>query len=136
MKIDRAFYLNENVIDVARSLLGKILIVRSNDNILKGMIVEVEAYSGAIDRASHAYKNKRTERTKIMFEQGGTVYVYLCYGIHHLFNIVTNQKGIADAVLIRAIQPITGINSTPKIRKGSLKLVNLANGPGKLSNAA
>lgn len=109
--------------------------VRSNGSVSGGVIVESEAYSGAVDKASHAFRNKLTNRTKTMFETGGIAYVYLCYGIHHLFNIVTNREGYADAVLIRAIQPVSGIKSILKRRNASKDSITLTNGPGKLSKA-
>ena len=100
------------------------------------MIVETEAYSGAVDKASHAYKNKMTKRTRVMFKEGGIAYVYLCYGIHHLFNVVTNLEGHPDAVLIRAIQPLDWIlNPGTILRKRSAVSVTLSNGPGKLTKA-
>jgi DNA-3-methyladenine glycosylase len=135
LKINREFYLDDDVTRIARHLLGKNLMVRSNGSVSGGIIVESEAYSGAVDKASHAFKNKLTGRTKTMFEMGGKAYVYLCYGIHHLFNIVTNREGYADAVLIRAIQPVTGINSILKRRNASTESITLTNGPGKLSKA-
>lgn len=136
VKLKSDFYLEEDVTKIARLLLGKNLMVKSGDHISGGTIVETEAYSGAVDRASHAYKNKLTERTKTMFEKGGRAYVYLCYGIHHLFNVVTNREGFPDAVLIRALQPLY----IPLISENSNgnrpeELVPLTNGPGKLSKA-
>ena len=128
-------YLSEKVTEVAKSLLGKSLIVRANGSLSSGMIVETEAYSGAVDRASHAYRNKLTDRTKIMYLQGGHAYVYLCYGIHNLFNIVTNHEGKPDAVLIRAIQPEKGINRMLHRRNTTRESITLTNGPGKLSMA-
>ncbi len=125
MKLDREFYLRDDVTKIARDLLGKNLMVRTNGSVLGGMIVESEAYCGAVDRASHAFKNKMTERTKVMFEEGGKAYVYLCYGIHHLFNIVTNIAGHPDAVLIRAIQPISGINNARQSAKISKDPITL-----------
>lgn len=135
MKLDKEFYINDDVTRIARQLLGKSLMVRSNGIVSGGLIVESEAYSGAIDKASHAFRNKRTDRTKTMFETGGIAYVYLCYGIHHLFNIVTNMEGHADAVLIRAIQPVSGMKSILKRRNASKDSITLTNGPGKLSKA-
>ncbi len=129
---------------IARSLLGKGLFTRigeavggsrSGGRLTGGIIVETEAYSGARDRASHAFGNRRTRRTEVMFREGGTSYVYLCYGIHCLFNIVTNVEGVPDAVLIRAIEPTRGINAMLK-RRGKAKLDRtLAAGPGSLCQA-
>ena len=95
---------------VSKKLLGKSLFTNISNNVTGGIIVETEAYCGIKDKASHAYNNKKTERTKTMFKGGGVCYVYLCYGIHFLFNIVTGKENIPNAVLIRAIEPIEGIN--------------------------
>lgn len=98
-------------------------------------IVETEAYGGITDKASHAYGNRRTARTEIMYANGGVGYVYLCYGIHHLFNVVTNRSGVPHAVLIRAAEPITGIAEMLR-RTGKQKLDNsLTSGPGNLTRA-
>ena len=108
--LDNSFYLNEDVIDVAQKLLGKVLVSFVGGHYTSGIIIETEAYKGAEDKASHAYLNKRTPRTEIMFGPGGFSYVYLCYGIHHLFNVVTNKEQIPHAVLIRNVIPIMGID--------------------------
>ena len=137
--LDNSLYLNEDVTDVARSLLGTYIISRKGGVLTSGMIVETEAYSGRNDKACHANNQKLTQRNAVMFEKGGLAYVYLCYGIHHLFNVVCNVKGMADAVLIRAIEPILGLEEikrrrNPKsIGKGKTKM--LTNGPGKLAQA-
>ena len=110
-KLNRNFYLEPDIIQISRKLLGKVLCTNFQGELTSGIIVETEAYAGINDKASHAYGNKKTHRTKIMYESGGVAYIYLCYGIHHLFNIVTNKKNIPHAILIRAIQPLTGINS-------------------------
>jgi len=99
------------------------------------MIVETEAYAGAGDRASHAFGNRRTARTEIKFGDGGSAYVYLCYGIHHLFNIVTNGKEVPHAVLIRAIEPLEGIETMLKRRRKEKLLPQLTAGPGAMSEA-
>src|SRR5262245_47889124 len=117
MKLREAFYQRENVLEVAQDLLGKVLVTSLNQQVCKASIVETEAYAGITDRASHAWNNRLTERTKMMYEVGGTAYVYLCYGIHHLFNVVTNVKGIPHAVLIRAVQPLEGEACMMKRRK-------------------
>ena len=109
MKLRKDFYIRENVVLIAQELLGKVLFTKMNGRITAGIITETEAYAGVTDRASHAYNNRRTERTEIMYSDGGTAYVYLCYGIHHLFNVVTNQKDTPHAVLIRAIKPFDEI---------------------------
>src|SRR5437868_461481 len=110
MKLKRDFYLRSDVVQIAKDLLGKYLFTNFNGKLTGGIITETEAYAGEIDRASHAYGGRRTKRTEIMFAQGGTAYVYLCYGIHHLFNVVTNNKNIPHAILIRAVKPIEGID--------------------------
>ena len=109
MKLEVSFYKRNDVARIARELLGKALFTRQNGALTGGMIVETEAYS-SIERGSHAYQNRRTKRNEVMFEAGGRAYVYLCYGIHNMFNVVTNSSGNADAVLIRALEPIEGID--------------------------
>src|SRR5215216_5445001 len=101
-KLPQSFYLRNDVLKIARELLGKVLVTNWNNEFISGRIVETEAYAGDKDRASHAFKGK-TPRTSVMFEEGGTAYVYLCYGIHEMFNIVTNTTGIPHAILIRGI---------------------------------
>jgi DNA-3-methyladenine glycosylase len=108
-KLDNAFYDRPGVATVARDLLGKVLVTEFDGRRTSGRIVEVEAYNGVGDRASHAWSGRRTRRTEVMFGAGGTAYVYLIYGIHHLFNVVTNKKDIPHAVLIRALEPMEGI---------------------------
>ncbi len=109
------FYLNTDVCQVAKSLLGKVLVSTIDGILTSGVIVETEAYS-YLEKACHAYMDRNTNRTKVLFEQGGTAYVYLCYGIHKLLNVVTNRKGVAEAVLIRAVEPLQGIESMRRIR--------------------
>lgn len=134
-KIPLKFYRRSDVLQVAKELLGKILVSTSNGKRTAGRIVEVEAYNGVIDKASHAFNNKRTKRTEIMYADGGVAYVYLCYGIHHLFNVVTSKYDDPKAILIRALEPITGINEMLK-RAGKKKLdASLTKGPGKLAKA-
>lgn len=134
-KLPVAFYQRENVLIIARELLGKLLVTRWNGKITSGRIVETEAYNGAVDKASHAFGERRTKRTEIMFGSGGIAYVYLCYGIHHLFNVVTNQQGIPHAVLIRGIEPVAGIEFMLE-RMNKLKLdYTVGKGPGNVSKA-
>ncbi|MGL1889626.1 MAG: DNA-3-methyladenine glycosylase [Reichenbachiella sp.] len=128
----KTFFLGAKVTDVTQSILGKILVTNGEDNMCKGRIVEVEAYCGRNDKACHANNGKRTKRTEVMYQQGGCAYVYLCYGIHYLFNVVTNENGLADAVLIRAVEPIQGLG-VMKFR--SSKKSKLTKGPGLLSRA-
>ena len=120
------------MVEIAKDLLGKYLFTNINGELTGGKIVETEAYNGLNDRACHAYQ-KRTPRTEVMYGEGGKAYVYLCYGIHHLFNIVTNKKGLADAVLVRGLQPVEGINVMKERCHRSES--QLTNGPGKLSQA-
>jgi DNA-3-methyladenine glycosylase len=135
MKLKRDFYLSEDVVSIAKELLGKYLYTNFEGIITSGIICETEAYAGVTDKASHAFGGRRTERTEIMYEQGGTAYVYLCYGIHSLFNVVTNFKDIPHAVLIRGIQPVEGIDKMLE-RTGKKKLDNnFGIGPGKVSKA-
>jgi DNA-3-methyladenine glycosylase len=134
MKLTDSFYQRTNVVKIARELLGKVLFTNVSGIITAGMIVETEAYSWK-EKGCHAYGSKKTNRNAVMFEKGGHTYVYLCYGMHYLFNIVTNQPDIPEAVLIRAVQPVRGIDEMI-LRRG--KLTNdfhLTSGPGKLTKA-
>ena len=134
-KLSASFYKRENVLQIARELLGKVLVTKWNGIITSGRIVEVEAYNGVVDKASHAVGGRRTNRNEIMYADGGVAYVYLCYGIHHLFNVVTNSKETPHAILIRALEPIKGINEM-LLRTGKKKPDNiLTKGPGNLSKA-
>lgn len=133
MKLKESFYLRSDVVAIARELLGKRLCVQSNEGILSATIVETEAYS-YLEKACHAYNNRRTKRTETLFARGGLSYVYLCYGIHRLFNVVTNVEGKAEAVLIRAVEP-DGNLETMRTRRGVSSDYQLTSGPGKLSEA-
>jgi DNA-3-methyladenine glycosylase len=134
MLIPREYFIENDTLWLARDLLGKILYCNSGlYGISAGIITETEAYMGATDQASHAYGNRRTKRTEIMFQNGGVSYVYLCYGIHHLFNIVTNQKDVPHAILVRAIKPVAGIENISKRLNKTLPL--RLDGPGKLTKA-
>lgn len=135
MRLAKEFYLNDNVIQVAKELLGKFLCTNINGRFTSGMIIETEAYSGINDKASHAYNNRRTSRTETMFKKGGVAYIYLCYGIHHLFNVVTSQSNIPHAVLIRSLVPIEGIDTMKKRRDKDIFDKLLTSGPGSLSKA-
>src|SRR3954466_9425851 len=106
MKLPDSFYSRPDVVAISKELLGKYLFTKTEGHITGGVITETEAYQGVTDKASHAYNNRRTNRTEVMYGDGGVAYVYLCYGIHHLFNIVTNVKEVPHAVLIRAIYPV------------------------------
>jgi len=133
MKLDHTFYQHDDVTRVAKALLGKLLVTNMNGQTTAGLIVETEAYSHK-ERGCHAYNNKLTQRTKVMFGEGGHAYVYLCYGIHHLFNAVTNRPGIGDAVLIRALEPTQGLDVMME-RMGTDIPRRITSGPGKLSKA-
>ena len=106
--LPRSFYTRVDVAQIARELLGKYLFTRIDGRLCGGIIVETEAYSGQNDRACHSNGGRRTRRTEVMYQRGGLAYVYLSYGIHHLFNIVTNEENYADAVLIRGLEPREG----------------------------
>jgi DNA-3-methyladenine glycosylase len=135
VKLPLSFYQRKDVVKIAKELLGKILVTNWKGVTTSGRIVECEAYAGVIDKASHASGGRRTARTEIMFEEGGSAYVYLCYGIHHLFNVVTNSKDIPHAILIRALEPLEGIEEM-LLRTGKKKLDNsLTKGPGNVSKA-
>ncbi len=133
MILERDFYTREDVVTIAQELLGKVLFSNIDQKITAGIITEVEAYCGRNDKACHANNNLRTARTEIMYQEGGKAYVYLCYGIHHLFNVVTNREGMADAVLIRALKPYEGVDTMLKRRKMNNK--NISGGPGTLTQA-
>ena len=145
MKLERDFYLREDVVEISKNLLGKYLFTKIDGKTTAGIITETEAYAGEMDKASHAYNNRRTNRTEIMFAEGGVSYVYLCYGIHHLFNVVTNFKDHPHAVLVRAIKPVEGIKSILKRRhlqpsETLIKQVlggkkSITGGPGTVSQA-
>jgi DNA-3-methyladenine glycosylase len=136
MKLDRSFYRRDDVLQISKDLLGKYLFTRLNgDEITGGMIVETEAYMGAVDKAAHSYGNRRTNRTEIMYQPGGVSYVYLCYGIHSLFNVITNKIDIPEAVLIRAIKPTHGVQTILERRNKARLKRNVAGGPGMLSEA-
>ena len=134
-KLSRAFYEGDDVVQIARDLIGKILVTNVSGQRTSGRIVETEAYAGAIDRASHAYGNRRTGRTEVMYGRGGTAYVYLCYGIHHLFNVVTHGKDTPHAVLIRGIEPLEGIDVMLERTGKKAGDVSLGRGPGNVSTA-
>lgn len=131
-KLPREFYTRSNVVTVARELLGKLLVVPARNGArVSGRIVEVEAYRGPQDRAAHSYGGRRTKRTETMYGIGGTAYVFFVYGMYNQFNVVTNAAGAPHAVLIRAIEPVEGIELMRKRRAGQPDH-NLTNGPGKL----
>jgi DNA-3-methyladenine glycosylase len=132
--LKEAFYTRHDVVTIARELIGKILVTEWNGEKTSGRIVETEAYNGEIDKASHAFRGM-TKRTEVMFGGGGKAYVYLCYGIHQMFNIVTNKDGIPHAILIRGVEPLEGIDIMLE-RTGKKFLDNtLTKGPGNVGKA-
>lgn len=133
LKLEESFYQRTDVTRIAKELLGKVLYTRIGRKVTSGIIVETEAYSH-IEKGCHAYLNRKTKRNEVMFKAGGYAYVYLCYGIHNLFNVVTGVEDIGDAVLIRALEPVDGIG----IMKERMKTDNIrriTSGPGKLTKA-
>ncbi len=134
-KLPVSFYQNEDVLTIAKNLIGKYLFTNIGGMITGGMIIETEAYRGTEDKASHAYSGNPTPRTQAMFEKGGIAYVYLCYGMHHLLNVVTNTKDIPHAVLIRAIKPTHGIDTMLVRRSKKSQGISLTNGPGTVCQA-
>lgn len=145
MKLQKDFYLREDVAGISKELLGKYLFTKIDGKVTAGVITETEAYAGETDKASHAYSGRRTNRTEIMFAEGGVSYVYLCYGIHHLFNVVTNYRDIPHAVLVRAVKPVEGIKTILERRKLETSQIQIeqvksgkkkiAGGPGTVSQA-
>lgn len=138
MIIDKEFY-NRSAIDVANDLLGKVLVREVDGRILKGKIVETESYIGAIDKACHAYNGRRTKRTEVLYSDCGVAYVYFIYGLYHCFNVVTNEKDVAEAVLIREIEPLNEFDYISQVRYkkqfkelSKTQIKNLTNGPSKL----
>lgn len=134
-KLDVNFYEQSDVVNIAKQLIGKVLCTSINNLFTSGIICETEAYAGEIDKASHAFGGRRTKRTETMYKSGGVSYIYLCYGMHPLFNVVTNIKDIPHAVLIRGIIPLEGkeimLSRTKKIKIDK----SFGIGPGKVSKA-
>lgn len=135
MKLSESFYLRGDVVEIGKALLGKVLCTRLEGNVTKAIITETEAYAGIGDKASHAFGGRRTKRTEPMFGPGGFAYVYLCYGIHHLFNVVTNEAGMPHAVLVRAGRPFEGVELMLERRGKPGVDDTLLGGPGALSQA-
>jgi len=134
-KLKKDFFLRDDVVQIAQDLVGKKIITTINGKKTAGYITETEAYAGKGDQACHAHLGRFTKRTKVMYETGGIAYIYLCYGIHHLFNIITNKKNHADAVLIRAVEPADGIDLMLERRKMGKVKKNITSGPGNVSQA-
>lgn len=135
MKLPPSFYLRKNVVAISRELLGKYLFSKIDGVMAGGIITETEAYEGVTDRASHAYGGRRTARTEVMFGEGGTAYIYLCYGIHSLFNVVTNRRDIPHAVLVRSLYPTHAIETIKKRRGKNTSTEKLVIGPGTVTQA-
>lgn len=129
------FYQRLDVVTIAKQLIGKILCTNIDGKLTTARIVETEAYRGPEDRACHAYQNKKTKRNSAMFAMGGTAYVYQCYGLHYLFNVVTGLEEVPHAVLIRAVEPLIGIDTMLARRNFACLIPTLTNGPGALTKA-
>ena len=136
MKIlQQKFYARDDVVAISRELLGKVLVTTIDGATTSAVITETEAYAGVRDRASHAYGDRRTARTEPMYAKGGTAYVYLCYGIHHLFNVVTGRSGTPHAILVRAGKPVEGVTLMLERRGRKRPDAALLGGPGSLARA-
>ena len=134
-KIPLSFYTRKDVVEIAKDLIGKIIVTNFDGSITSGRIVETEAYVAITDKASHSFGGKRTARNEHMYAAAGTAYVYICYGMHQMMNIITNDKNIPDAVLIRAVEPLEGINIMLQ-RTGKKTLdKTLTRGPGNVGKA-
>lgn len=135
MKLPADFYLREDPCIISKELLGKTLFSRVDDQLCCGIIVETEAYMGPVDRGSHAWNLKRTPRNEIMYSTGGVVYMYICYGIHDMLNVVTGPAETPHAVLIRAVEPLSGIEIMRERRGVIINDFRLCQGPGALAKA-
>ncbi|OOQ62097.1 DNA-3-methyladenine glycosylase [Mucilaginibacter pedocola] len=135
MKLPESYYLGSDVVALSRDLIGKYLFTKIDGVVTGGYIVETEAYNGIVDKASHSYGNRITPRTKTMFAQGGIAYVYLCYGIHEMFNIVTSVEGQPHAILIRAVVPTDGVDVIMARRNMETLKPNITKGPGSVAKA-
>lgn len=135
MKLNNSYYQSTDVVGLSRDLIGKYVYTNQKGVLTAGKIVETEAYAGITDKASHACGGRRTKRTEIMYHRGGTGYVYLCYGIHNMFNIITGPQGVPHAILIRAVEPVIGVEHM-LTRRGQTQLKrNTAGGPGLVCQA-
>lgn len=134
-KLDVAFFNREDVLQIARELLGKIVVAVMDGEEVSGRIVETEGYVGTIDRASHAFGGRRTIKNEHMYHDAGTAYIYVCYGVHQMLNIVTNEKDIPDAVLVRAIEPLTGVSVMAHRTGKRINDPSITRGPGNVGKA-
>jgi DNA-3-methyladenine glycosylase len=135
LKLPLSYYSNQDVLFLAQDLLGKVLFTEINGEITAGTIVETEAYFGVQDKASHAYGGRRTDRTETLYSHGGISYVYLCYGIHHLFNVVTSVEDDPHAVLVRAVEPLIGKEIMESRRNMPASKAAISSGPGSAAKA-
>lgn len=134
-KVPLSFYKRKDVVKIAKEILGKIVVTNFDGEITSGRIVETEAYVGIIDKASHSYAGKRTARNEHMYSAAGTAYIYICYGMHQMLNVVTNDKEIPDAVLIRAIEPLKGIEIMAQRTGKNQNDKTITRGPGNVGKA-
>lgn len=134
-KLPLSFYNRKNVLIIAREMLGKVVYTNIGGELTSGRIVETEAYAGIGDKASHAFGGRRGPKNEHMYHAAATAYIYVCYGVHQMLNIVTNEEGIPDAILIRAIEPIEGLdvmaNRTNKMESDP----SITRGPGNVGKA-
>ncbi|TWR31272.1 DNA-3-methyladenine glycosylase [Mucilaginibacter pallidiroseus] len=135
MKLPQSYYQSNDVVELSRDLIGKYLFTFIDGELTGGIITETEAYAGVIDKASHAYRGRNTNRTQTMYLEGGVSYVYLCYGIHEMFNVVTSAEGQPHAILIRAIEPTDGIEAMLVRRGMEVLKPNITKGPGSVTKA-
>ncbi|MDB5201525.1 MAG: DNA-3-methyladenine glycosylase [Ferruginibacter sp.] len=134
-KLPLSFYNRADVVQIAKELIGKVVVTHIDNVITSGRIVETEAYVALVDKASHSYNGKRTARNEHMYAAPGTSYVYICYGMHQMLNVITNKEGIPDAILIRAVEPIEGMDAM-LARTGKPKPDNtITRGPGNVGKA-
>lgn len=134
-RLPASFFQRADVVSITRELIGKILVTNFDSQHTAGRVVEAEAYNGPFDKAAHSYNNRRTKRTEIMFSDGGVAYIYLCYGIHQMFNIVTNVEGIPSAILIRALEPVAGVDIMLKRSNKTVHSFDLTRGPGNVAKS-
>lgn len=134
-KLTKDFYMRADVALIAKELIGKVIVTKFDGKLATARIVETEAYAGIVDRASHAYGGRRTNRTEVMFGKPGVAYVYLCYGIHKMFNIVTNDVNVPDAVLIRGVEPIKGKEIMQQRLSKKQIDASVGRGPGNAAKA-
>ena len=134
-KLPLSFYARKDVVLIARELLGKIIITNFDGDLTSARIVETEAYVGITDKASHSFGSRRTARNEHMYSAAGTAYIYICYGLHQMLNITTNDRDVPDAVLIRAVEPLSGIEIMLKRTRKKIPDRTLTRGPGNVGKA-